>query len=104
MSTAEIAKAAQTLSYLRDRLVRAANVGQRALYGSSNRARAKALRELVAALDDATDTLHPFAFYTDSGTERLLGLSVAMSYARGGDARSAGEALTAMFDSKGEAA
>lgn len=96
MSTADVAQAAADLSNLRLRLVLAANDAQQSMF-TNNKVRAEALRRLIAAVDDVSDGLLPFAFYDDTDREVLLALSVAVSYARGGDATSAGKTLTALF-------
>ncbi len=107
MSTADVARAACELSNLRTRLNEAASTATRRVFlGLTPQPGTviAALHDLIEEVDAVYDALQPFAFYTDSGTERLLALSTAMAYAHGGDAESAGRALVAMFHSEREVA
>lgn len=96
MSTAAVVEQALALSNLRNRLMRVASESHQALF-TNDVGRATALKRLVAEVDNVTDELQPIAFYDDQSTELLLGLSVAVSHARGGDAMSAGKALVEAF-------
>lgn len=107
MATADVAEAALRLSNLRNRLNQAVTGATRRVFLGLTPPPAVVLRtlhDLMEEVDQVYDELTPFAFYTDQGTERLLGLSVAVAHARGGDARAAGEALVALFDDARKAA
>lgn len=107
MSTAQVAAQALELSNIRQTLNLAVTDATRTVFLGITPHPAtvvKALHDLCEKVDDVIDRLEPFAFYTDVDTERLLGLSRAIAYARAGDVVQAGELLVALYDVKQEAA